>query len=254
MPVLPVVVREQRMVGVEEVNDAVYNPRDMTPQAFQKLKDSLRELGFLEPIVVNADTMVLVGGHQRRRAWIELGGTEMPAALCEFPSDAVEKTANIALNNAEMTGTYNKSKLVELLDGIRSVDERLVEITGFQNHELERFRRQVEKASGPSAVYPIAAKMMEHYDYVVIFCDNETDFAHLRTILGVKTETSYKKQRKGIGRVVPFAKFIEKWEARGGGANTGVVAEPKGRGGKRRGRPDVRPDAEAGGPGEASGL
>ena len=178
----------------------------------------------------------------------------MPAALCEFPSEAAEQTANVALNNMEMAGTYNKAKLVALMEGIREVDERLVQITGFENHELERFRRQVEKASGPTAVFPIAAKMMEHYDYVVIFCDNETDFSYLRTVLGVQTETSYKKQRKGIGRVIPFAHFVEKWEARGGGTNAGVVAEPKGRGGKRGGRADVRPDAEAGGSGEASGL
>jgi hypothetical protein len=120
----------------------------------------------------------------------------------------------VALNNAELAGQWDKEKLVEVLEHVKAAEERLLDLTGFEGHELERLRREVDKMHAPKPVYPIAAKLNEHYDYVVVFCDNETDFAHLRTILGVTTQSSYKKDRKGIGRVVPFRDFIDRWEKR----------------------------------------
>lgn len=234
---------------VEDLIPSKYNPRKMTPQAFQGLKVSLRELGWLGSFVVaNEETKVVVGGHQRLRAWKELGHETVPTVFRHFETDAQEKAANLALNNQEIAGHWDKEMLVTVLTEIKADDPTMMAFAGFQNHEYERFKRQVAKMKGDKPVYELAAKMQEHYDYVVIFCDNETDFAYLRTVLGVTSQRSYKKNRKGIGRVIPFRDFARRWEGRFG--NAGPVGAPEDGGSEDvERRADVPPDEAADGAG-----
>lgn len=59
---------EIRKVYVKHINPAPYNPRvDLQPSdpEYQKLKRSIKEFGFVEPLVWNEHTGNLVGGHQR---------------------------------------------------------------------------------------------------------------------------------------------------------------------------------------------
>lgn len=203
------------MVDIDSLVEADYNPRTIKPQHFAKLKASLRDFGFVDPCIVNKKNRVIVGGHMRRRAAKELGHTEVPVIWVGPLDETEEKALNVALNNAELAGEWDNAKLVQVLDDVKAHSAQMIAASGFEDYQIDRIRRQVDAALGRSdVVYPIASKMLEHYDYVVIWCDNETDFVHLRQILGIVTERSYKKMKKGIGRVMPFAKFIARWEGR----------------------------------------
>lgn len=239
------------VVPIDSVDPAPYNPRKMKPQQFEKLKASLRDLGFTQPIVCNHrdGSRVIVGGHQRVRAARELGFTQVPVMWVEY-DDATERIANIAFNNAEMVGEWDFPKLVAVLTDIEQMKGQ-VTASGFDEHQIERMKRKVEAmVNKVSPVYPLASKLMEHYDYVVIFTENETDFIHLRQILGITTVRSYKKKKKGIGRVVRFADFIKVWEERHGGT-AGADVDGVGDGARageldvEDGRDDVREDQAA---------
>jgi hypothetical protein len=94
---------------------ANYNPRSIDKSAFDSLKASLRQFGFVEPVVVNLRSGVLVGGHQRVRAAIELGMTSVPVMWVDL-DETTEKALNITLNNTAISGYYTEELQVLLAE------------------------------------------------------------------------------------------------------------------------------------------
>lgn len=85
---------------VSELNEAVYNPRKISEKQLNDLKNSIREFGFVEPVVVNKHkdrTDIVVGGHQRLKAAKELGMEIVPTFEVKL-DEQLEKELNIRLN------------------------------------------------------------------------------------------------------------------------------------------------------------
>jgi len=200
------------MVAVDTLELATYNPRTIRPGPLAKLKRSLEEFGFAEPLVANRFNRRLVGGHQRMRAAKELGRDVVPISWVWIEDEDREKALNVALNNAELTGEWDSAKLAEVLS---SIDDKATQLlSGFDTSQIAGFIDRAKEKTAP--VYPLAARMLEHYDYVVIFVTNDTDWMQLQTVMELETEQSYKKQKIGIGRVIPFSKFAELWKKHAG--------------------------------------
>lgn len=71
---------ELKMLPVSVLKPAAYNSRKkLKPgdKEYEKIKNSITEFGFADPLVVNAD-MTIIGGHQRLTVAMELGYTEVP--------------------------------------------------------------------------------------------------------------------------------------------------------------------------------
>ncbi|MDP3057908.1 MAG: ParB N-terminal domain-containing protein, partial [bacterium] len=69
------------------LNPAVYNPRkDLKPgdKEYEKLKRSIEEFGYVEPIIWNRQTDNVVGGHQRLKILLELGYTEIDCVVIDL--------------------------------------------------------------------------------------------------------------------------------------------------------------------------
>jgi len=132
---------ELRMIPVSELKPAEYNPRKkLKPgdKEYEKIKNSIEEFGFADPLVVNAD-MTIIGGHQRLTVATALGYTEVPCAVVDI--DKVrEKALNIALN--KITGAWDENLLAELLEDIQNSDFDLGK-TGFDPPEIEQLFNQV---------------------------------------------------------------------------------------------------------------
>ena len=108
---------ELKILPVHVLKPAAYNPRKkLKPgdKEYEKIRQSIEEFGFADPLVVNAD-MTIIGGHQRLTVAVDLGYTEVPCAVVDV--DKVrEKALNIALN--KITGTWDDNLLAELLQDI----------------------------------------------------------------------------------------------------------------------------------------
>ena len=90
---------ELKMLPVSVLKPAAYNPRKkLKPgdKEYEKIKNSITEFGFADPLVVNAD-MTIIGGHQRLTVAMEVGYTEVPCAVVDIDKTR-EKALNIALN------------------------------------------------------------------------------------------------------------------------------------------------------------
>lgn len=132
---------ELKMLPVSVLKPAAYNPRKkLKPgdKEYEKIKNSIEEFGFADPLVVNAD-MTIVGGHQRLTVAMNLGYTEVPCAVVDVDKTR-EKALNIALN--KITGAWDDTLLAELLKDIESADFDLGK-TGFDPPEIDQLFNQV---------------------------------------------------------------------------------------------------------------
>lgn len=121
---------------IESLIPADYNPRkDLTPSdsEYQRLKRSVEEFGYVEPVIYNKRSGVVVGGHQRLKVLKELGFKEIDCVEIDI-DEVKEKALNVALN--KISGSWDEVKLKELLTDLKSL-EYDVELTGFDISELE---------------------------------------------------------------------------------------------------------------------
>jgi hypothetical protein len=116
---------------LSELISAEYNPRKITGKQMEELKDSIKRLGHLEPIVVNMHPdrkNIIISGHQRSTAAKELGMTEFPCVEVAFDLNK-EREANIRMNKSG--GEFDMAILTDLFQK----DE--LTSWGFEDFELD---------------------------------------------------------------------------------------------------------------------
>ena len=137
-------------ISLLDLNPATYNPRIISNDEFNKLSRSIDEFGLVDPILVNLQTMTIIGGHQRFDVLLDeyhnngrykkllllkrgdIGWVFTDDDL-EIKSIEHEKALNIALN--KISGEWDYQKLEELLTDLSSMDFEL-SLTGFDNLDL----------------------------------------------------------------------------------------------------------------------
>ena len=118
---------------VKDLVSPEWNPRQITNEELEKLKTSLEEFGYIEPIIVNDVNNHVVGGNQRLRALIALGYDEVDCVYVHIEDINKEKACNVALN--KISGDWDEDKLRVVLEDIElsPID---IKLTGFDEIEL----------------------------------------------------------------------------------------------------------------------
>lgn len=101
---------------IKELIFAEYNPRQITKKQFEDLKKSLERFGFVDPVIVNVNPdrkNIIVGGHQRIRAWKSLGNTRVPTVEVNL-NEKKERELNVRLN--KNTGSFDFDILANEFD------------------------------------------------------------------------------------------------------------------------------------------
>ena len=150
------VVHTPEMVAPSQLVDAVYNPNKMTPEQYDALKESIREHGFVEPVVVQKIGMRIIGGHHRVRAIKELSieaGTTVPRIPCVVldVDDATAKRLNLKLQHIH--GAPDARLLGELLVDIfdlSSFTPEPVNLLGLDLEDASKYIRLVEPEFFPA--------------------------------------------------------------------------------------------------------
>ena len=126
-----------RTVSVEAMKPATYNPRkDLKPgdPAYEKIKRSLTDFGYVDPIIWNEVTGNIVGGHQRYKVLTAEGATELQCVVVHIENEADEKALNVVLNKA--TGEWEPVALADLLQDLQTSGYDL-DSTGFDAAEVD---------------------------------------------------------------------------------------------------------------------
>jgi len=127
---------EFKKIEISKLIPASYNPRkDLKPgdAEFEKIKRSIEEFGYVEPVIVN-DDMTIVGGHQRAKVLSALGFEEIDCVVISVDKTK-EKALNIALN--KITGDWDTEALATLLSELDK-ESYNIELTGFEWDEAEK--------------------------------------------------------------------------------------------------------------------
>ena len=120
-----------------QLRPAAYNPRKAlkpSDKEYQKIKNSIQEFGYVEPIIVNYD-MTVIGGHQRLTVLKDLGYTEAQCVVLHIEDEAKVKALNIALN--KISGEWNEQLLADLLVDLQDAQFNL-DLTGFEAPEIDQ--------------------------------------------------------------------------------------------------------------------
>lgn len=124
------------LIQFTKVNRAPYNPRiELKPgmTEYEKLAKSIHEFGHVLPLVYNARSSNLVGGHQTMTVLEADGKTEAQMSIVDL-DDAHEKALNVALN--KISGEWDDDKLSVLLGELQDLPEFDIDLTGFEKYEL----------------------------------------------------------------------------------------------------------------------
>ena len=116
-----------------EINSLIfaeYNPRQLTKDQYQNLKDSISRFGLVDPIIVNSNKdrkNIIVGGHQRVKVAKDMDIEYVPVLEVDLTYEK-ERELNIRLN--KNTGEWDMDVLANMFDMDELVD------WGFDEDEL----------------------------------------------------------------------------------------------------------------------
>ena len=136
-------------VNINELISPEYNPRQITDDEMEKLKNSINEFGYIDPIIVNRVNNHIVGGNQRYEALKSLGYTDVDVIFIDEPDLNREQALNIALN--KISGEWDFVKLADILDDLE-LNDFDISLTGFDDLELENFGIEDPKEQEPVEV------------------------------------------------------------------------------------------------------
>ena len=86
-------------IQINKLKPATYNPRQITKKQYSDLKDSIDRFGLVDPIIINKNGNVVVGGHQRLKICKELKHTEIDCVVLDLNKEQ-ERELNIRLNKS----------------------------------------------------------------------------------------------------------------------------------------------------------
>lgn len=137
---------------------ADYNPRkDLKPgdAEYEKLKRSIEQFGYVEPVIWNKTTGFVVGGHQRLKVLLDMGITEVECVVVEMDAEK-EKALNIALN--KISGEWDKDKLALLITDLQGADFD-VSLTGFEPAEIDSLFKDTQQSKVKDDDFDVDAEL-----------------------------------------------------------------------------------------------
>lgn len=170
------------------------NARRHSAKQIGQLKNSISAFGFMNPVIVDSDDVV-IAGHGRLQAAIELGMARVPVIEVTHLSDAEVKAYRLADNKLAENSTWDEGllqiELAELIDleltGELSFD---VNTIGFETVELDlllsgdAYVEEPEVVEGPAAIAICQAGETWSLGQHRISCLSALDPASIAQLLG----------------------------------------------------------------------
>ncbi|MBW8382135.1 MAG: site-specific DNA-methyltransferase [Youngiibacter sp.] len=125
-----------KLVAIQKLVPYVNNARTHSPAQITKLRSSLREFGFVNPIIVDRDLSV-IAGHGRLLAAKEEGFTEVPCVFADYLTEAQKKAYIIADNRYAEDAGWDEELLRLEIEGLQGMDFN-VDLLGFAPAELNK--------------------------------------------------------------------------------------------------------------------
>lgn len=164
---------------------------------------SLQEFGQHRPVVVQQATEETIVGNHIFDAIHALGWEELDIYVVD-DDDLKALRRGVADNAVGDKAKWDNKELAELM-------EEIGEVPGYSTEDIDKLLKQLEASGDIDATFPVVPHLNEHYELVLIFVENDTDFAWLETKLQLRTERSYKSSQVKKSYVVTVSRLQELW-------------------------------------------
>ncbi len=125
---------EMQLVLLSKLVPYVNNARTHSTEQLIKLRSSLREFGFINPVIIDRDFNV-IAGHGRIMAAKEEGITEVPCVFVDYLTEAQKKAYVLADNRMALDAGWDEELLRIEIESLQGADFD-VSLTGFGEDEI----------------------------------------------------------------------------------------------------------------------
>lgn len=127
--------KEMNLVDIEKLIPYVNNARTHSIEQINKIRASLREFGFVNPVIIDKDYNI-IAGHGRVAAAKAEGIKEVPCVLVDYLTPAQKKAYILADNRMALDAGWDEETLKLELEALKDDDFDLT-LTGFEQVELD---------------------------------------------------------------------------------------------------------------------
>ena len=125
---------DMQLVSLDKLVPYVNNARTHSPEQITKLRSSLREFGFVNPVIIDRDFNV-IAGHGRLMAAKEEHIAEVPCVFVDYLTEAQKKAYILADNRYAMDAGWDEDMLRVEIESLQGMEFDLG-LTGFDEKEL----------------------------------------------------------------------------------------------------------------------
>ncbi|MGE0227606.1 MAG: site-specific DNA-methyltransferase [Dehalococcoidia bacterium] len=129
-------------VDIDSLRPDPANPRRISESELEALTRSLREFGFVQPVLVRREDRTVIGGHQRLLAARRLGVKTVPVVYLDLSVERA-RLLNVALN--KISGAWDEELLARLLADLQDVPDIDLTLTGFEADELSKLLKSLDR-------------------------------------------------------------------------------------------------------------
>ena len=134
-----------KQLPIKDITPYANNPRK-NDRSLPKVKASIKEFGFKQPIVVDKENVIIVG-HTRYQASLDLGLKKVPVVVASDLTNAQVKAYRIADNKVAQDSEWDID-LLKLELGEIDKSNIAVDITGFSKAEIESLNLDTVNVTG----------------------------------------------------------------------------------------------------------
>ena len=197
------------LIAIDKLVPYANNARTHSDEQIKKIQASIREFGFVNPVLIDKDCGI-IAGHARVEAAKREGMTEVPCVWVEHLTDAQKKAYILADNRLALDAGWDMDVLKVELEELKEINFD-IDLTGFSSgelsaifgEELEAFEDdyEVELPEEPKTKLGDIYQLGRHR----LMCGDSTDKATVEKLMnGVKadmvfTDPPYELDTKGGG-------------------------------------------------------
>jgi ParB-like chromosome segregation protein Spo0J len=128
-------------VPIDELHPDLANPRRISDDELDALERSLRQFGFVQPVLARREDRTVIGGHQRLVAARRLGLATVPVTWLDV---TVEQARLLGLALNKISGSWDEQLLARMLADLQAAPDVDLTLSGFDEDEVKDLLRSLE--------------------------------------------------------------------------------------------------------------
>jgi len=140
---MSVAVKEMQVIQmpIDELRPDPANPRRIGNAELEALTRSIREFGFVQPVLARREDKTVIGGHQRLTAARKIGYKTVPTVFLDISIEQA-RLLNLSLN--KISGEWDTELLARLLADLKPIEAIDLSLSGFTEDELMKLLKSMD--------------------------------------------------------------------------------------------------------------